>query len=524
MILIILVLTFLACLSPTLTLLSLWQVKEWRLDRLMEHLKREGIASQLYGTLRPRILGASMLIAIVGFIFTDPVFIGTEVTLGLLIVLAVLSCVQILLRKQPLPVFTAKALLMLALSIVIPMLFLISLSSLPLLVIIPFLCPLWILLSWLLTKPIDQFLKKRTLSTATNLRLAHPNITVIGITGSVGKTTTKELLAHILKKQGALATPVHVNTEMGVAAWFIKILKDKPTDWPGILIVEMGAYTKGEIKLLSEIARPKFGIITFIGEQHLALFGSLEAIRDAKGELFAALPDDGAAFMNHDNAMSEKLRDLCRCPVTTVGTDGRADLCALDIEETGNGIRFTVENQRFLVPLAGTHLVTSVLFAIAASLKLGMTLPEIAKELKTFVSLARSFQVKTIRGVTVLDDTYNSSPDSFRAAIAWAKEQPHLEKVLLVDGIIELGSSEASVHAELSKEAAKVFGRVCIGNARFLKYFRDNGFGDRAVLLSSRPQPLKTGDLLVCVGRVPRTAIDELLPVSTEDMDLPLRK
>ncbi len=513
---IVILFVILACLSPTLTLLSLWQVKEWRFDRLIEHLKREGLIRQLYGSLRPNILFASLLLTIIGMTILDPVFVETIVVLGLLSILAVLSCIQMLLRKQPTPVWTSKAMLMLMLSLMAAFISL-SLSihlSLLALVIIPFLCPFLVLLSWIITKPIDVLLKSRTIRNATEARKKHPSLTVIGITGSVGKTTTKELLAHILKKRGAKATPAHINTEMGVAAWLLKTLADKPADWPGMLIVEMGAYRKGEIKILSDIAKPQIGVITFIGLQHLSLFGSLEAIRDAKGELFAALPKSGHAFMNHDNAASEKLRDRCLCPVTTVGTDGRANLSALDIEETGEGIRFTVRNQQFVVPIAGTHTVTSILFAIGVAEKLGMDLRTIANELRSFRPLARTFEVKHIRGITVLDDTYNASPESFRAAIHWAQSQPEHEKVLLTDGIIELGASEESVHAELAKEAANVFSRVCIGNVRFLEYFRKNGFGDRAVLLSTKPDRVQAGGLLVCIGRVPRTAIDELLPTT----------
>lgn len=540
-------LVVIACVSPLLTFLHLWQMKEWRWDRLMDHLKTEGFLASLLSEVRI-VIGAIWILAFV--------VIAMLATLSLISVnetfdalwpsvlagtLCGVSAIQWISKKQPLPVWTRKAQLMFSVSLFATVAVVILSTTYTsvghnktgdifethpfelAVFLLPYLQWLFAMIAWVILYPIDQSLKKTIINRARSTRAKHPNLTVIGITGSVGKTTTKELLAHILKKQGAMATPVHVNTEMGVAGWLTKVLKDKPADWAGILIVEMGAYRKGEIKLLSDIAKPKLGIITFIGEQHLALFGSLEAIRNAKGELFEALPEGGHAFLNHDNVASEKLRDLCRCPVSTVGTDGRADVCAFDIEETGNGIRFTVSGQRFHVPIAGTHLVTSVLFAIAASQKLGMTLPVIAKELGTFAPLARSFQVKTIRGVTVLDDTYNSSPDSFRAAIRWAKEQPHPEKVLLIDGIIELGASEASVHAELSREAATIFGRVCIGNARFLKYFKENGFGSRAVLLSSKPEPLKTGDLLVCVGRVPRTAIDELLPVSAEDMNLPLR-
>ncbi len=509
-----------ASVSPILTLLALWQTKEWRWDRLLEHLKREGTVRQLYGSVRPVLLGGWFLIVLLSIAKQDPVFALLRLSIQLLLILAGLNILQFAMKKQRIPVFTGKAVVMLLVSLciviavsVIPL----SIPTLPSILafaLIPFFSPLWVLLCWILTKPLDVYLKMQTLRKAKNLRIAHPKMTVIGITGSVGKTTTKELLAHILKKQGALSTPVHVNSEMGVARWLIQNLKDKPADCTGTLIVEMGAYRKGEIQLLADIAKPQLGIITFIGSQHLSLFGSLEAIREAKGELFAALPKSGHAFMNHDNAASEKLKDICACPITTVGTDGKADLCAFDIEETGSRILFTVSGEQFVVPMRGTHTVTSILLAIAAAQKLGMELPEIKRELASFKPLERTFEVKQIRGVTVLDDTYNASPDSFRAAITWARSQEQHEKVLLTDGIIELGALEEKVHSELSTDAAKVFQKVCIGNARFLPYFRENGFGERAVPLSSSPARIKAGGLLVCIGRVPRTAIDELLPTA----------
>lgn len=509
----------LTCLSPVLTLLHLWQVKEWRLDRLREHLAREGTLRQLYGSLRPLLLLFWISAIAVSVVRHDPVFALLKLSIQFLLVLATLNVVQLIMRRQPLPKFTAKAILMTIVSftlIIAVSALLLSRPSIPSIigfVLIPFLCPVWVALSWIITKPIDSFLKTRLMRKAAERRSRYPQLTVVGVTGSVGKTTTKELLAHILKKHGALATPAHVNTEMGVATWLLHVLRDKPTDWNGTLIVEMGAYRTGEIALLCDIVKPHVGIITFIGAQHLSLFGSIEAIRSAKGELFRALPKDGHAFLNHDNAASEALRDFCACPVTTVGTDGKADLNALDIEETGNGLTFTLEGKKVMTPVAGTHTVTSILFAIGVARYLGMNLADIVRELATFKPLERSFQVKQIRGATVLDDTYNSSPDSFRAAIAWAKTQPQTEKTLLIDGIIELGSAESSVHAELARAASDVFARVIIGNPRFLPYFKENGFGDRAMLLSSKPKRIEKDSLLVCVGRVPRTAIDELLPI-----------
>ena len=159
-------------------------------------------------------------------------------------------------------------------------------------------------------------------------------------------------------------------------------------------------------------------------------------------------------------------------------------------------------------------MVTCILLAIAAARELGMDLNTIAKYLRTFKPLARTFEVKEANGISILDDSYNASPDSFRAAMEWARSQPHDEKVLLTEGIIELGRYEAEIHEELAREAADVFTRATIGHPRFLKYFCDHGFGDRATLLSSTTQKVQPGGLLVCIGRVPRSAIEQMLPTT----------
>ncbi len=514
-------LTVIACLSPLLTLAHLWQLKEWRIDRMMEHLRNGQWFRQLFGIARPVFFVFLLMLAI-----SMAPASWRNILIGLPL-LALMSVLQILLKRQSFPVWTKKAVVLICTTLVLDAawtffiftsvfswfrpLFPMFLATSTVL-LLPLVQSVILTFAWLLFSPVDRLLKKRVLDRAMKLRLSHEKLTVIGITGSVGKTTTKELLAHILKKKGAIATPIHVNTEMGVAAWLTNLLKDKPQDWHSILIVEMGAYRKGEIRLLSQIAKPQIGIVTYIGQQHLSLFGSQEAIGIAKGELIEALPENGHAFLNEDNEASHQLKKRAKCPVTTVGTGGHPDLAAFDIEETSKGIRFTALDTKFEVPLAGTHLVTGILLAIAAAKSLGMEPKEIAREIATFVPLPQTFEVKTINGVTVLDDTYNASPDSFRAAIEWARSQPHTEKVVLTEGIIELGQYEASIHSALAEEAAPIFNRAYIRNARYLPYFRDGGFEARAHLLSSGAEKVKVGALLVCIGRMPRSAIDQLLP------------
>lgn len=505
------ILTLLASASPLLTFVHLWQLKEWRIDRLRTHLDETGWWHQLFGKIRPPL-------TLILFVFSGFHVLGNTMPaeLACIFVLASLSAAQIVLRKQPLPVWTAKALMISGVSFVmlggatLALNFSAGSDVQTLTLLVPVLAPVFVLISWSVLLPVDMFLKNRTFTNARRLRSSHKNLTVIGITGSVGKTTTKELLSHILKSRGAYSTPAHVNTEMGVARWLASVLRKESADSNRILIVEMGAYKKGEIALLCSIAQPQMGIITYIGDQHISLFGSREAITEGKGELFASLPSHGYAFVNRDNDAADALIARCRCKVTTVGTS-IADYQALDVEETPRGLSFTAKGQRFEVPIAGTHSITSILLAVAAAATLGLTLEQISQSLKNFTSMNRTFEVKIKNGVTLLDDTYNSSPESLRAAIDWAKDQPHATKTLVIDGIIELGGREAEIHMNLAKRAEEVFDDVFVVQDRFLPYFTDV-FGNHA-LPANKARPVPKDSLLVCCGRMPSWVIEKFTTV-----------
>jgi len=511
-------LTILACVSPALTFLSLWQIKEWRIDRLTEHLRQEGWMAQLLGSVRP------LLLIVVGCIVFLALAVESRllpfVTLLFPLSFSLVGLAQYNSRKQRLPVWTSKTLILLGITF-----FLITsltyaliapLGSAPsvqsvLALVIPLLVPAISFIAWLLFFPVDLLAKMRIIKKAENMRASQKHLKVIGITGSVGKTTTKELLAHILKSHGALATPLHVNSEIGVAKWLIATLRKEPIDSERILIVEMGAYRMGEIALLARIAQPTIGVITAAGSQHMALFGSTENIIKGKGELFAALPKDGHAFGNKDTAAFTVLKERCLCPLTSVGTDKGADLTALDIEETASGIRFKADQTLYSIPMYGTHTVTSILLAIAVSRHLGLSMEEISMSLRTFKGLERTFEMKTIKGITVLDDTYNLSPESFRASIEWAAKQKHTQKILVTEGIIELGTEDERVHSELAQTAASIFDRIYVTQARLLPYFQKSS-GDKVHLINDA-KPLLSGDLLVCAGRLPNTTIRRFLPV-----------
>jgi len=515
------IVTLFASLSPLLTFANLWQVKEWRIDRLKEHLRNEGYFRQIFGTIRPCILGLLGIFGLLG-ILTPEQWISAS-----LAALSAVAVLQFLLHKQPKPVWTRKAQVLIGSSLLLTLLIAyallaLSLSNgrptpyallLPIIIILQ--APL-LFISWTLFKPVDHFLKKRIMDRAKALRAQHPSLTVIGITGSVGKTTTKELLAHILQDQNPLVTPEHVNSEMGVSQWLIQKLErwqesDALRPTPYALIIEMGAYRRGEIATLCDIAKPNLGIVTFIGNQHIALFGSQEELCEAKGELIAALPEDGHAFLNGDSSMCAQLRAKAACPVTTVGTGGPGDLEAFEIEETPRGIRFRVGETMFDLPLHGTHNVTNVLLAIAVAEHLGIERQDIAQKLRTFSPPKQTFEVRQQSGVTVLDDTHNASPASFRAAIDWARTQPAQKKILLSSGLIELGQAQDTTHTELGALASGVFDAAVFLDKKSAKYF-EKGLKKNVEILSKNTQKVDAGSLLVCEGRMSPSTIQKLLP------------
>jgi len=512
-------LLFIALVSPALTMVRLLQQKEWRRDRLHEHLKKEGWFIQLFGLFRP-ITAAIWLTITIGMMFfvKNSTLFTQQGTIGFLLTLCVLGVIQIGAKRQRMPVWTSKAIIVTTLTLVLPLLVAASVLArqtitTPLLIgLIVSLPALWSLAAWILFMPIDTTMKKLILARAENIRKAHPNLTVIGITGSVGKTTMKELLSHLLNDKNAIATPLHVNTEMGVAAWLTRILQDEPTDSRKILIIEMGAYRTGEIATLCRISQPTIGVITAIGMQHLSLFGSKENIIQGKGELFEALPSNGLAVGNSDNESFDVLKKRATCRVIGIGTDHHADIQAFDIEETSEGIRFRVFDTSFHSSLAGTHSVIGLAMAVTIAKHLGVEPKTSAKILPSFQRMQSTFEVKNINGVSVLDDTYNSSPESVEAAIEWAARRPEQEKYLLLEGIIELGQAEEEIHRILAEKASKIFNTVFVAHSRLLPYFQEAL--EKRVQEASHAGPMKAGCLLVICGRVRPSLMKQFLPQS----------
>lgn len=248
----------------------------------------------------------------------------------------------------------------------------------------------------------------------------------IGITGSIGKTSTKELVAAVMRQRyQTLASRGNLNSEQGLPLTLLSL-----DDSHECAVLEMGMYALGEIATLAKLGRPRIGIVTNVGPVHLERLGTIENIARAKSELPRLLPpaaDGGVAILNWDDAYVRQMAEVTRAAVFRYGLTQEADLWADEIESAGmEGIRFRlfyraadgkVENVYAKVPLLGRHSVHTALRAAAAGLVAGMEWDEIVLGLQNMPAQLRLVTAPGIHGATIIDDTYNASPESTIAAL-----------------------------------------------------------------------------------------------------------
>ncbi len=277
---------------------------------------------------------------------------------------------------------------------------------------------------------------------------------VIGITGSVGKSTTKELVAEVLSgKYSVVKNAGNYNNEIGLPLTILRMTRATE-----VAVLEMGFYVPGEIKFLCDLAQPNVGIVTNIGTVHAERAGSQESIARGKAELVENLPQDGTAILNIDDPWVRWMVDRSNAPVLTYSSEQAADITATEITGHGlEGIEFSLHHRSFFrriqVPLIGKHSVNTVLRAAAAGITIGMTWEEIIDELQSSTAQLRLTGIHTRQGALVLDDTYNASPESTVAALDLLAEIPGHHIAVLGD-MLELGPYEETGHRLVGEKAS----------------------------------------------------------------------
>ncbi len=339
------------------------------------------------------------------------------------------------------------------------------------------------------------------------LREMAPNI--IGVTGSVGKSTTKEMIAAVLQTQYKVAkTPANHNNDLGLPSAVLAM--DSTSE---AVVLEMGMSHFGEIEYLSRLAEPQIAVIINVGTMHIENLGSREGILQAKLEITAGMPQDGKLWLYGDNEYLWNSRGMLPVAAGYFGTENRE--CALraeNVTESIEGIRFTAchmgEKFPIYLPLEGQHYVPDALAAIAVGLELGVTPENIQKGLAAFQTMEGRQEIYDYRGCTVIKDCYNAGPESMEAALKVLGNRSG-RKIAVLGDMLELGSHSAAAHERVGRQAAQYADiLLCYGNeSRNMLTGAENAGMSRAMhfvsqeaLAAGLRELMEPGDILLVKG------------------------
>ncbi len=319
----------------------------------------------------------------------------------------------------------------------------------------PILLPYILFISYGINEPLERMLRKRYLKIAVN-KLNASSVLKIGITGSYGKTSVKEILRTILSQRyRVLSTPENYNTPLGIALT-VKNL-DSTHD---VFIAEMGARSKGDIKELAQMVKPKFGVLTGVNNQHLETFGSIENTKDTKYELFENLAEGGVGFFSSDNPNAVDLMARFSGEKYSAGISGENNLVtASDIKTDTRGMTFTLnfldgKSVKCTTVLLGKHSVKNICLASAVAYKIGLSPKEIATGINRLQSVGHRLELlPNNKKIVIIDDSYNSNEDGIDAAME-VLDTFKGRKIVLTPGLVEMGKMENVANLKFGKRLA----------------------------------------------------------------------
>ena len=311
----------------------------------------------------------------------------------------------------------------------------------------------------IINKPIEKCVYNYYQGKAKKKLKEMPNLKIIGITGSYGKTSCKNILSDILNiKYNALPTPKNLNTYYGLMI----TVNNHLTKFDDVFIAEMGAYVKGEIKGLCNLVHPKYGILTTIGTAHLESFGSEKNIQEGKFELIESLPSDGIGVLNRDDPkqVSYKLKNNCK--IVWIGIDNKeADVYASNIKTTNKGYVFDITFKKdkitktFETKLLGRHNIYNILAAVALGYEFGIRVDMLVQAVKQVRPVEHRLELKKLGRFYQIDDAYNSNPVGAKNALEVLSTMPG-DKIVVTPGMIELGEKEEEYNREFGSQIAKI--------------------------------------------------------------------
>ena len=333
-----------------------------------------------------------------------------------------------------------------------------------------------VFLSNIINYPYERMVYYHFKHMAQNKIKSMPNLKIIGITGSYGKTSSKNILGDILNvKYNALPSPKNLNTYNGLIMT-VNNYMDKFTD---IFIAEMGAYVKGEIAGLCRLIKPKYGILTTIGTAHLETFGSEQNIVEGKFELIESLPSDGFAILNGDDPKQVSYKLKNKVKTIWIGIDNKdADVRATNIRCSNNGTTFDVilkgddKTYTFTTKLLGKHNVYNILAGIACGIEFDISMDDLIHAVRGVRAVEHRLELKRIGNFYMIDDAYNSNPVGAKNACEVLGMMPG-KRVVVTPGMIELGEKEDEYNKIFGTQIAEVADYVVLIGANKTKPIYD---------------------------------------------------
>lgn len=581
---------FIGIIRYFLQLLQLWQVKEYRIDRVLSYLRYEKKYSQL-GTVLLLLKIAFLINGVLYILYPNAGYLSFTYILAYVLYFMHLEwfITDVISRRLVRPrirsirnLLISSAVLTFIVSIyarilvwflqfdlnnvnfvspegltlkniadtfnpvvvqseeVIPLLTLVVGLTICVSLLIDLLIPFWTFLMVIATAPLSYISRKRKIMSATKIIREKGNtMKVVAITGSYGKTTTKELIYEILKDKFNVAkTPLNNNTAVGLAQAVKTYIKDDTE----VFVVEMGAYRKGEIKQSTKIVSPDIAVVTALSQQHVSLFGSIEKIYQAKFELIDGLKDNGVAIFNGDDEKCQMMsRETSKEKVfffkknseglkfdkfkmnTSQSSSDDKNLYIVNVIDLGDvldlQLRYKGEIYRFKVGLKEERFSINLAAAVLVSLQLGMTMDEIITKISSWNYSVEYLKVHNgINGSTVIDDGKSSNKEGFLLALDYLDNKFEGNKWVMTQGIIELGNERYNTYKEIAERIVEVSnGIICNdedlisavrrANSNFvvLKVNNINGFVDAYKF------NVKKSEKVLLEGTFPQTILNQII-------------
>ena len=414
----------------------------------------------------------AMISIILAYRFKNYILLITAILLYILDGYRILNIVKNEQVKKPLVITARIKRLLVTITILylIPMIILIinhnlNYQMLIVLSVMVFFEYLVVLLAKFINRPIEKLVYLKFYYKAQRKLKSMTNLNVVGITGSYGKTSSKNILSDILGvKYATLPTPKNLNTEYGLMITVNNYL-DK---YDKVLIAEMGAYVPGEIKRLCDMVHPKYGILTKIGTAHLESFKTRENIQKTKFELIESLPSDGCAILNKDDSWQVSYNLKNNVDVIWIGIDDTsADVVALNIKCSNTGSKFDIKFKDddtlypFETKLLGKNNVYNILASVALGRRMGVLINELQAGVRRVKSVEHRLELKRLGNMYMIDDAYNSNPDGAKMAVDVLSMMPGT-KVVVTPGMIELGSKQDEYNFTFGRQIADVADHVIL--------------------------------------------------------------